>query len=249
YGTGTQRVEDEISYYFPEARIERIDSDSTSKKGALGFILNKFRKGEVDILVGTQMVSKGLDFSNVTLVGVVAAETSLWLPDFRADERTFQLLTQVSGRAGRSKAEGEVVIQTQNDKHFVLQKVVENDYLSFYEREIEVREKMDYPPFSRLCLIEARDESDEMARGAINDFYEHLQKYRNGLMITPPSEAMIAKLKNNYRFHILIKSDKKTDPGGAILRNAVLNSFINFNRMSRFRNIRLFFDIDPQSIV
>ncbi|HEX2867694.1 MAG TPA: primosomal protein N' [Ignavibacteriales bacterium] len=249
YGTGTQRVEDEIAYYFPDARIERIDSDSIGKKGALGFILNNFRKGEIDILVGTQMVSKGLDFSNVTLVGVVAAETSLWLPDFRADERTFQLLTQVSGRAGRSKTEGEVVIQTQNDKHFVLQKVVENDYHSFYEREIEVREKMDYPPFSRLCLIEARDESEENARGAINDFYEHLQNFRNGLKITPPSEAMIAKLKNNYRFHILIKSDKKTDPGGAILRNAVLRSFISFNQKSRFRNIRLFFDIDPQSVV
>jgi primosomal protein N' (replication factor Y) len=249
FGTGTQRVEDELSYYFPDAVIERIDSDSISKKGFLGLILNKFKNGEIDILVGTQMVSKGLDFSHVTLVGVISAETSLWLPDFRADERTFQLLTQVAGRAGRSKAKGEVLIQTQNDKHFVLQKVLNNDYHSFYEKEVAIRERMGYPPFSRLCLIEAKDENEADARGAINDFYSHLLKYRQGLKITPPSEAMIAKIKKNYRFHILIKSDRKIDPGGAYLRNAVLNSYINFNRESRFRNIKLFFDIDPQSIV
>lgn len=249
FGTGTQRVEDELSYYFPDARIERIDSDSISRKGALGFILNNFRKGEIDILVGTQMVSKGLDFSNVTLVGVIAAETSLWLPDFRADERTFQLLTQVSGRAGRSKAEGEVIIQTQNDKHFVLQKVIANDYQTFYEHEIVIRERMGYPPFSRLCLIEARDENETDARGAIDEFYSCLIKHQRGLKITPPSEAIIAKIKKNYRFHILIKSDRKVDPGGALLRNCVLNSFISFNKNSRYRNIRLFFDIDPQSII
>jgi primosomal protein N' (replication factor Y) len=136
FGTGTQRVEDELDYYFPNSKIERIDSDSINKKGKLGEILNSFRKGEIDILVGTQMVSKGLDFSNVTLVGVISAEHSLWIPDFRADERTFQLLTQVSGRAGRSEKIGEVVIQTQNSKNFVRAKVIENDYKGFYEREI-----------------------------------------------------------------------------------------------------------------
>ncbi|MDP4192295.1 MAG: primosomal protein N' [Bacteroidota bacterium] len=249
FGTGTQRVEDELEYYFPDARIERIDSDSVGRKGALSLILNSFKKGEIDILVGTQMVSKGLDFANVSLVGVISAEANLWLPDFRADERAFQLLTQVAGRAGRSKIEGEVLIQTQNDKHFVLQKVVENDYQAFFNREISTREKMGYPPFSRLCLIEAKDEIEEDARGAINDFYSFLQNYRSGLKITPPSEAIIARLKNQFRFHILIKSDRRIDPGGSILRNAVYNSFIQFNQKSRFRNIRLFFDIDPQSII
>lgn len=249
FGAGTQRVEDELEYYFPDAKIERLDSDSVSKKGSLGLILNSFRKGEIDMLVGTQMVSKGLDFSNVTLVGVISAETSLWMPDFRADERTFQLLTQVSGRAGRSKAEGEVIIQTQNDKHFVLLKVVDNDYHGFYEKEIVLRESLGYPPFSRLCLIEAKDESEEDARGAIHDFYNHLKAYEKGLKISPPSEAIISKIKNQYRFHILIKSNRGTDPGGALLRAAVLNSFINFNQKSRFRNIKLFFDIDPQSVL
>lgn len=249
FGTGTQRVEDELSYFFPDARIERIDSDSISQKGALGIIMNNFRRGEIDILVGTQMVSKGLDFPNVTLVGVVAAETTLWLPDFRADERTFQLLTQVSGRAGRSRNAGEVLIQTQNHKHFVLQMVLMNDYTGFYEKEILLRQSAGYPPFSRLCLIESKDEDEQAARGAIEEFYQYLQKYRSSLRITPPSEAIIAKLKKNYRFHILIKSDKKLDPGGAVLRNAVANAFVEFNRTSRFRNVRLIFDIDPQSII
>ncbi|MGE5681019.1 MAG: helicase-related protein, partial [Bacillota bacterium] len=206
-------------------------------------------KGEIDILVGTQMVSKGLDFANVTLVGVISAEANLWLPDFRADERTFQLLTQVSGRAGRSKAEGEVLIQTQNDKHFVLQKVVENNYEAFYKKEIAMREMMGYPPFTRLCLIEAKDESEEDARGAINDFYNMLLSYKAGLKIAPPTEAILAKIKNQYRFHILIKSDRRADPRGSNLRNAVLNTYIGFNQKSRFRNVKLFFDIDPQSIL
>ncbi len=248
FGTGTQRVEDELAFYFPDAKIERIDSDSTSKKGSLGILLNRFRTGEIDILVGTQMVSKGLDFSHVTLVGVIAAETSLWLPDFRADERTFQLLTQVSGRAGRSKIKGEVLIQTQNEKHFVLQKVLENNYEEFYRKEIFSREQMGYPPFTRICLIEAKDEDDENAKGAIHDFYNQLIKHKQGLKITPPSEAIIAKLKKYFRYQILVKVDRKVDPGGAILRNAILNSFINFNRDSRFRNVKLNFDIDAQNI-
>jgi primosomal protein N' (replication factor Y) len=249
FGTGTQRVEDELAFYFPDAKIERIDSDSITKKGELGALLNRFRKGEIEILVGTQMVSKGLDFPNVTLVGVISAETTLWLPDFRADERTFQLLTQVSGRSGRSKTAGEVIIQTQNEKHFVLQKVVSQDYEGFYQKEIMLRKQTGFPPFTRLCLIESKDENESYAKGAISDFYNFLLQYKKGLRITSPTAAVIAKLKKNYRFHILIKSDRKIDPGGSYLRNAVLNSFINFNRKSRYRNVKLFFDIDPQSII
>jgi len=133
FGAGTERVEDELEYYFPDARIMRVDSDSISKKTSLSKILLSFSRGDTDILVGTQMVSKGLDFARVTLVGVISAETTLWLPDFRADERTFQLLTQVSGRAGRSKVKGEVIIQTQNERNFTLQKVLLGDYSGFYK--------------------------------------------------------------------------------------------------------------------
>ncbi len=249
FGTGTQRVEDELDYYFPNVKVERVDSDSINRKGKLSEILNNFRKGEIDILVGTQMVSKGLDFSNVTLVGVVSAETSLWIPDFRADERTFQLLTQVSGRSGRSEKEGEVIIQTQNQKHFVLQKILMNDYDGFYEKEIGLREQGEYPPFTRIGLIEMKDEKEELARAASKEFFSYLQKHQKGLKINPPTEAIIYKIKGSYRFQILIKSHKKIDPSGKLLRSAILNSFIEFNQKSRYRGVKLIIDIDPQSII
>ena len=213
FGMGTERVEDELDFYFPKASIKRIDSDSISRKSSLSKILTEFAKGDIDILVGTQMVSKGLDFSRVTLVGVISAETTLWLPDFRADERTFQLLTQVSGRAGRSKVKGEVVIQTQNEKHFALQKVLQNDYKGFYNKEIIDREKMGYPPFTHIALIEAKDTNEQKARGAITDFYNELRAYKKWIKISTPTTALIAKLKGHYRFHILVKSTKEADPG------------------------------------
>jgi len=249
FGTGTQRVEDELEFYFPNIKIERIDSDTISKKGKLGLILNSFRKGEIDVLVGTQIVSKGMDFSNVTLVGVISAETSLWMPDFRADERTFQLLTQVSGRSGRSKIEGEVIIQTQNHKNFVLQKVLNNDYDGFYESEIMLRQQSHYPPFSRIALVEIKDEDDQKARLAINDFYRILQKYSDKIILLPPNEAVIAKIKGIYRFQIMLKSLRKVDPNGRILRNALNNAFVEFNRISKFRDVKIYFDIDPQSVL
>ncbi len=249
FGTGTQRVEDELEYHFPNARIERIDSDTLDRKGKLGIILNRFRKGEIDILLGTQIVSKGMDFAHVTLVGVISAETTLWLPDFRADERTFQLLTQVSGRAGRSKIEGEVIIQTQNSRHFVLQKVLLNDYFGFYEKEIKLRQHSYYPPFSRLGLIESKDEYEDKARGAINDFYNYLKKRTKRLIIAPPTEAIISKIKGKYRFHLIVKSPKIKDPGGKELRQAIFDSYVDFKQKSRFRDVRLTIDIDPQSII
>lgn len=249
FGTGTQRVEDELEFYFSDAKIERVDSDAITRRGKLGEILNSFRKGEINILVGTQMVSKGLDFSNVTLVGVISAETTLWIPDFRADERTFQLLTQVSGRAGRADKKGEVIIQTQNSKNFVLQKVVENDYKGFYEKEIELRKKGEYPPFTRIGLVEIKDEKEDRARGAINEFASYLKKYSKGLKISPPTEAVIYKIKGNYRFNILIKSSKKIDPSGKLLRNALLNSYIEFNQKTKFKDVKVIIDIDPQSIL
>ncbi len=249
FGTGTERVEDELEYYFPGVKIKRVDSDSISRKSSLSRILYEFGRGDIDILVGTQMVSKGLDFPRLTLVGVISAETTLWLPDFRADERTFQLLTQVAGRAGRSKVEGEVIIQTQNEKHFTLQKVLLNDYEGFYQKEIFDREKLGYPPFTRICLVEAKDLSEEKVKGAIADYHKELSQYSKWLNISSPSPAAIARIKNNYRYHILIKSYKGPDPGGAILRKAVLNSFVEFNRKSRYRDVRLFYDVDPQNIL
>ncbi len=247
FGTGTQRVEDELQYSFPDVKIERIDSDTLSRKGKLGEILNRFKSGETQILVGTQIVAKGLDFSNVTLVGVVSAETTLWIPDFRADERTFQLLTQVSGRAGRNEKEGEVIIQTQNKSHFVLQKVVANDYSGFYESEIKLREESGYPPFTRICSVETKDDSENKARGALNDFYNLLLKKEASISISIPQPAMIARLKGKYRYKLIIKSNKSADPSGKYLRKAVLEASIEYNQKSKFSDIKLIIDMDPQS--
>jgi len=249
WGTGTQRVEDELDFHFPEAKIERLDSDSINKKGKLSLILNSFRKGEIDILVGTQIVSKGMDFSRVTLVGVVSAETTLWLPDFRADERTFQLLTQVAGRAGRSKIKGEVLIQTQNSQNFVLQRVLGNDYAGFYAREIFSRERSGYPPFNKLCLIEFKDEDESSARGAANDFYKILKSWEKHVALIPPSEATIYKIKNYYRYHLLVRTHRGKDPNGSILREAVNETAIEFNKISRYRDVRVIIDIDPQNVM
>jgi len=249
FGTGTERVEDELEFYFPNVKMSRIDSDSITKKSALSRLLLSFGAGEIDVLVGTQMVSKGLDFSRVTLVGVISAETTLWLPDFRADERTFQLLTQVSGRAGRSKAPGEVIIQTLNEKHFALQMVLNNNYKGFYEREIGDRERMGFPPFTRIALVESKDQSNEKAKGAITGFYNELKKYGKLLKISSPTPAIISRLKGQYRYQILIKSSKQTDPGGKIIRKAILDSFVEFNKKSRYKDVRLIYDVDPQSII
>ena len=247
FGTGTQRVEDELLYNFPDIKIERIDSDTLNRKGKLGEILNRFKSGETQILVGTQIVAKGLDFSNVTLVGVISAETTLWIPDFRADERTFQLLTQVSGRAGRNEKEGEVLIQTQNPSHFVLQKVMAYDYDGFYTNEIKLREDNEYPPFTRICTVETKDDSERNARGALNDFYNILIKKKASLSISVPQPAMIARLKGKYRFKLLIKSNKSIDPSGKFLNAAVLETFIEYNQLSKFSEIKPIIDMDPQS--
>jgi primosomal protein N' (replication factor Y) len=249
FGTGTERVEDELEFYFPDIKMSRIDSDSISKKSSLSKILFSFGNAEIDVLVGTQMVSKGLDFSRVTLVGVISAETTLWLPDFRADERTFQLLTQVAGRAGRSKNPGEVIIQTQNENHPALRMVLKNDYRGFYQKEIIDRERMGFPPFTRIALIEMKDQSNEKVIGAITGFYNELKKYGKWMKISSPSPAIIAKLKGQYRYQILIKSPKETDAGGKLLRKAILDSYVEFNRKSRYKDVRPLIDIDPQSVI
>ncbi len=249
FGTGTQRVEDELSYYLPECKIERVDSDTLDTKGKFGDIMNKFANGEIDILVGTQIVSKGLDFSKVTLVGVISAETSLWMPDFRADERTFQLLTQVAGRAGRSNAKGEVLIQTQNQNNFVLQCVLSNNYTAFFEREIKVREFNNYPPFSRLALIEAKSEDEKDTFDAINQFYQLLQKYNSPVIINPPISAVLFKIKKFYRYQIVLKTPLKKDPSASILRNLIFTALTEYNKIARHKEVKISIDIDPQSIL
>lgn len=208
FGLGTEKVEIETMRLFPEARILRLDRDTTTRKDAHRRILTRFRDEDADILIGTQMVAKGLDFPRVTLVGVVAADTGLNMPDFRAAERSFQLLTQVSGRAGRADLPGEVIVQTFNPDHYSLQAAMRHDYARFYREEIVFRRELAYPPFSYLANILATADSSEAAAGAIERAAEAFRTVAGeGLIhILGPVAAPIARLKSVWRRHMLLKA-------------------------------------------
>ena len=174
FGTGTQKVEEELMKLFPEARVLRMDVDTTKQKGAHEKILEQFWRGKADILLGTQMIAKGLDFPNITLVGVLSADTSLHLPDFRAAEQTFQLLTQVSGRAGRQEKHGEVIIQTYTPEHYAIELSKDQQYEPFYEREMMIRHGAAYPPYYYIALIQVAHEDVLLAAEYANKCAEYL---------------------------------------------------------------------------
>jgi primosomal protein N' (replication factor Y) (superfamily II helicase) len=217
FGLGTEKLEEEISRLHPQARISRMDSDTTSERGACEKILRSLGSGQTDILIGTQMISKGHDFPNVTLVGVVSADTALSIPDFRASEKTFQLLTQVSGRGGRGDTPGIVIIQTLNPDHYVIGRAREHDYTGFYEEEIAFRKELAYPPYSRMInLLVSGIEKDRVNRGAreISEIARELardKRTEGNVRIIGPLEAPIAKIKNRHRRQILFAgSDVKS---------------------------------------
>lgn len=206
FGTGTQKVEEELYKLFPEARVLRMDVDTTKHKGAHEEILEIFGAGHADILLGTQMIAKGLDFPNITLVGVLSADTSLHLPDYRAAERTFQLLTQVSGRAGRHDKLGEVIIQTYTPEHYAIELARTQEYEPFYEREMFLRRRSNYPPYYFVALIQLSHEDVMMAAeyaGRVADWLRG--NLSNQVAIIGPTTASIARLQNRYRYQCLIK--------------------------------------------
>lgn len=205
FGTGTQKVEEELTKLFPEARVLRMDVDTTKRKGAHEKILEEFGAGEADILLGTQMIAKGLDFPNITLVGVLSADTSLHLPDFRAAERTFQLLTQVSGRAGRADKPGEVIIQSYSPEHYAIQFAKQQQYEPFYEREMWNRHEADYPPFYYIALIQVAHEDVLMSAEYAKKCADFLRSNLFNATIIGPTTAGIVRLQNRYRYQCLIK--------------------------------------------
>lgn len=207
FGTGTQRIEEELNKLFPSARVLRMDYDTTSGKGGHEAILNKFRNGEADILLGTQMVTKGLDFPEVTLVGVLAADTALNVDDFRANEKCFSLITQVCGRAGRGDREGRAVIQTYQPQNRTINLAKEQNYKEFYKNEILYRIRMQYPPFCNFVYILVSGSSEEDAESEIKNIGEFLREAQdeNLIKIMGPSPAAINKIKNMFRFRILLK--------------------------------------------
>lgn len=209
FGIGTERIEEEARAAFSSARVLRMDKDTTARRGSHGSILDAFRRREADILVGTQMIAKGLDFPGVTLVGVISADTALSLPDFRAGERTFQLLSQVSGRAGRGPEPGEVVIQTFNPEHYAVVSAVEHDYEGFYEQETALREEHGFPPFGSLVNIVAADASEADARRRLHELVGVLnEKIAGGASVDllGPSPAPVARLRGKYRWHVVVRS-------------------------------------------
>jgi primosomal protein N' (replication factor Y) len=206
FGSGTQKIEAELAALFPGVRVIRMDVDTTSRKGAHEALLGKFRNGQADILVGTQMIAKGLDFPRVTLVGVIAADTSLHLPDFRAAEKTFQLLTQVGGRAGRHVLPGDVVIQTYTPEHYSIRFATGHDYTGFYEWEMRHRKQNGYPPFYRLVLMTFSHEEVPVVVQATEQFARYLKpRLAPTSKLLGPVASPIARLKDRFRFQLMLK--------------------------------------------
>jgi primosomal protein N' (replication factor Y) len=225
-----------------------MDLDTTTRKGAHDRILRKFGDREADILLGTQMVAKGLDFPHVTLVGVISADTQMLLPDFRSAERTFQLLTQVAGRAGRSNLLGEVIIQTRQPQHYTLAHVVDHNFTAFYNEEVAGRQELDYPPFSRLVLVEAKGKDEVRVRKAAEQFASSLKAANGFYSVLGPAPAVIDKIKSQYRWHIIVKDAKSKDPAGHHLRQALQKAKARFESM-RQQDVRLIVDVDPTGLM
>jgi len=222
FGFGTQRVESELYKFFPTAGITRMDTDSTTKRKSHKHILKDFSSGKFNIMIGTQMVAKGHDFPQVTLVGVVSADTALNLPDFRAGERTFQLLTQVAGRAGRGSLPGRVIIQTYAPEHYAIVSAIKHDYKDFYKKEIALRKELMLPPFSSIIIITLRSYKEERAQKAAEEFVRKLSKVKIAgcYEIAGPVQDMIYRLRRQFRWNVILKikmGEKTTDQLRAVL--------------------------------
>lgn len=246
-GTGTQKIEQYIKDLYPDYNVERIDSDVLTRKGEHIRLLEKFQKGEIDILVGTQMIAKGLDNPNVTLVGVISADASFNLPDFRASERGFQLLTQVAGRAGRGEFKGRVLFQTYNPEYYALESAKSQNYSEFYKKEIQSREDFDYPPFSQIIRLILSSQNKFRAEKAAQEIALRLctmiEKFGFGerLDVLGPTPCVIERINGYYRFQILMKN--KLEEKG----HQFISSFLN--KISSPKDIKMTIDVDPLDIL
>lgn len=244
YGTGTQKVEEELQTLLPDSRILRMDVDTTRRKGAHEKILRTFGEGQADILLGTQMIAKGLDFPNVTLVGVLNADTALNLPDFRSSERTFQLLTQVSGRAGRAEKPGEVIIQSFNPEHYAIQLAKAQDYEDFYTKEMYIRRRGDYPPYYFTVQITAsHPEENEAAK----QMFQIATKLKQGLspqaILLGPTPNAIMRVNNRYFYQVIIKY--KQEP----MLQPLLKEILTDTQRATARGLKLSIDAEPMNFI
>jgi len=249
WGWGTERLESLLRESFPGARVARMDRDTTTRKGSLSALLSQWNSGALDILIGTQMVTKGHDVAGVTLVGVVMADLSLNLPDFRSAERAFQQLAQVAGRAGRGDRPGRVLVQTLQPEHHVLRAVVDHDYRAFAERDIGQREELGYPPFGRLVLLRFEGEDAARTQTAAAQCAEQLRAAAprgaapRGVAVLGPAPAPLSRLRGRYRWQILLRGKS-----GASLRRLVTD-LVAPDRRARPADIRLTIDVDPQNLI
>lgn len=253
-GSGTQKIEDELQNLLEERSLEavinRVDLDSASKRGALKKILLDFAHGKTDILVGTQMVAKGLDFEKVTLVGVINADLQLYFPDFRASERTFQLLTQVAGRAGRKSSHpGKVIIQTRQPEHIAIESVILGSYESFYNNEIQSRLAANYPPYSRFCVIEFSGKDERKVDDASRKFADYLPHKNDVITKLGPTAPTISRIKSLFRRIIVLKNNKHTDPSGRKMRYIINVALSEYRRNHSSGSIRITIDIDSYKAV
>jgi primosomal protein N' (replication factor Y) (superfamily II helicase) len=242
-GMGSERVEEELHRAFPTARIARLDRDTVTGKRQYETILNDFREGNYDMLVGTQMIAKGHDIPNVTLVGVVSADVGLGMPDFRAAERTFQLLTQVAGRAGRGNVPGTVLVQTINPDHYAVRLAGAQDYQAFYEKELNFRRMMHYPPFSAMANVLVRSEKKEMAMRMSSELGLLLTPPPEKLRVMGPAEAPVPRLKNEYRYQFLIKAASRKS------LNELLQRVRSFAIDHKWSATALVIDVDPLTLM
>jgi len=249
FGVGTQKVEEEVGKWFAGAKVARMDMDTTTRKGAHEQILGKFKEGQIDILIGTQMIAKGLDFPGVTLVGVITADTALNLPDFRSAERTFQLLTQVAGRAGRGTAPGEVVIQTYNPEHYSIVNAQTHNYMGFYREEIKTREALEYPPYCSLVrIVIYGTEENSVIRGAeilAAVLRQAVSQVNTGTSypMLGPAPAPLSRLRNRYRWQVCLKGKP-----GKLLRQLAGDAVAKAREDPYFGDLGISVDVDPMGI-
>lgn len=246
FGVGTQKIENEINKVFPDISVLRMDMDTTSKKNSHENILKKFAEGKADILIGTQMIAKGLDFPNVSLVGVIAADLSLNSGDYKCAERTFQLLNQVSGRAGRADITGKVFIQTYNPEHYSIKLAKENNYEKFYETEITIREQMLYPPFSNIFFVMMTGTEERKIITMMYRLLEIMKLYnrKGNFELLGPAPALISKVKNQYRWKIIVKCTDEEK-----IRNYVLYCLNKLKEKENLTNVNLNITLNPNFIL
>lgn len=242
-GLGTEKIEDELQILFPEKKIARLDLDSVRTKNGFERVISAFEEGETDILVGTQMVTKGFDFDNVNLVGIIHADQTWNFPDFRANERAYQMLTQVSGRAGRKNKKGLVIMQCLNPSHPVLYYVIENNYKALYEAEIFQRQKFDYPPFTRLIKITLKHKEIEIVSAASKFMASELQK-KLGKRVLGPVLPPIAKIRNKIHFEILLKLKNNTSEINQV-KHHIASSEIQLFQQAQYKQVDIVIDVDP----